>query len=198
MKKAFSLVEIVLVLVILTAIFFVVVPFSVSNVKQAKYISEWKSYMEQVYYSFEILTEYKKTNFLNEKASEERLLHYLDAKPLMDKGKVKNYKYKMMNGNFYQKMNIEKFDEIYEDANGRLIGIEHSPKNSPYAIVWTDLNGAKKPNIVGKDIFVYEIYKTYVSPYGKGLKMESVKLDCSKAGTGRSCSQYYLLGGDLK
>ena len=55
MKKAFSLVEIGLVLIIFTAVFFIVVPFSVSNVKQAKFISEWKSYMEQVSYSFETL-----------------------------------------------------------------------------------------------------------------------------------------------
>lgn len=198
MKKAFSLVEIGIVLFILTAVFFIVVPFSVSNIKQARFISEWKSYMGQVLYSFETLVEYKKINNLDEKASVERLMHYLDAKPISDKNKLKSYKYKMMNGNFYQKMKIDKFDEIYKDTNGRLIGVEYSLENEPYATVWTDLNGKNKPNIVGKDIFVYEIYPNFVSPYGKGMKMESVKNDCSKTGTGMTCSHYYILGGDLK
>ena len=44
-----------------------------------------------------------------------RLMHYLDAKPVIEKDKLKNYKYKMMNGNFYQKMNIEKFNELADN-----------------------------------------------------------------------------------
>ena len=198
MKKAFSLVEIGFLLFILAAVFFTVIPFSVTNVKQAKFISVWKNYMEQVSYSFETLVEYKKNNNLDGKASVERLMHYLDAKPFPDKDKLKNYKYKMMNGNFYQKMNVDKFDEIYKDASGRLIGIEYSFGNESYATVWTDLNGKNAPNIVGKDIFVYEIYSDSVSPYGKGMKIESVRNDCSKTGTGMTCSQFYILGGDLK
>ena len=30
------------------------------------------------------------------------------------------------------------------------------------------------------------------------MKIESIKNDCSKTGTGMACSQYYILGGDLK
>ena len=154
--------------------------------------------MNQVSYSFETLHEYKKLNNLDERASLKRLMHYLDAKPVESKEKFKNYKYKMMNGAFYQKMDINKFNEIYEDATNRLIGVEYSFESEPYSTVWIDLNGKKKPNIVGKDIFLYEIYRNSVSPYKKGFKIESIKADCSKTGTGMSCSHYYILGGDLK
>ena len=202
MKKAFSLVEICFVLFIIAAVFFAVVPFSVSNIKQARFISEWKGYMEQVSYSFETLIEYKKYNNIDEKESVKRLFHYLDAKPVYDDGKYKNYRLKMMNGKFYQKLNIKKYDEIYTDIKGRLIGVEYSKsectKNQPCTTVWIDLNSKKKPNIVGKDIFIYEIYEDSVSPYGKGIKVETMKKDCSKKGTGMSCSQFYILGGDLK
>lgn len=202
MKKAFSLVEISIVLVIIAAIFFTVLPISVSNIKQAHFITEWKDYIEQVKYSFETLIEYKKINKLNAKESVRRLITYMDGKP--NTNSLKNYKYKMMNGKFYQNMNLEKFDEIYVDTKNRLIGVEYGELNckklpdSPCATVWIDLNGVKKPNIVGKDIFVYEIYSKGIEPYGQGINLKSLKADCSKSGTGMSCSRFYLLGGDLK
>ncbi|MBQ7450572.1 hypothetical protein IJS77_04075 [bacterium] len=198
MKKAFSLVEISFVLFVLAAVLFAVVPFSLSNVKQARFISEWKNYMEQISYSFETLEEYKRENDLDETASVKRRMHYLDAELLTDKSYLNQYRYKMMNGNFYKKMNINKFDEIYMTPDGNLMGVEYSIGSSPYATVWTDLNGKKKPNIVGNDIFIFEIYKNSIVPYGKGVKFESMRSDCSKSGTGMFCSQYYILGGDLK
>ena len=66
MKKAFSLVEIGFVLFILASVFFIVTPLSVSNIKQAKFIADWKGYMEQVSYSYETLIEYKKANNLDD------------------------------------------------------------------------------------------------------------------------------------
>ena len=80
MKKAFSLVEIGFALFVLMAIFFIVVPFSVSNLKQVKCITEWKDYMVQAEYSFETLLEYKKTSNTNVKESVAKFMKYLDAK----------------------------------------------------------------------------------------------------------------------
>lgn len=203
MKKAFSLVEIGFVLFVITAVFFAVVPFSVSNLGQAEFIADWKNYIEQVSYSFEALREYKKTKNLSVEDAIERIMHYMDAEPVL-KQNVVRYRFKMMNGNFYQKMNLERFDKIYYDVDGRLLGLEYGDLNcrkninKPCATVWIDLNSAKRPNIVGKDIFVYEIYSTGIEPYGKGMKIESLQQDCSKMGTGLSCSRYYLMGGDLK
>lgn len=199
MKRAFSLVEIIFVLFVLATVFFTVIPLSLSNVKQAKFISDWKNYMEQVIYSYETLSEYKKNYNIDEKASIKRLLHYLDAKPakLSDKN-IKNYKYRMLNSRFYKKNNIDSSTKVYSDINGHLMWVEYTNKAFPIAMVWVDLNGYKNPNIVGKDIFVYEIYKDSVSPYGKNLNMKSIKADCSRLGTGMACSQFFILGGNLK
>ena len=72
-KRAFSLVEIIIVLFIMAAVFFAIVPFSVSNIKQAKFIAVWKDYMKQVDYSYETLTEYQKENPLKKKEAFLRL-----------------------------------------------------------------------------------------------------------------------------
>ena len=200
MKKAFSLVEIGFVLFVLMAIFFTVIPFSVSNLKQVKCITEWKDYITQAEYSFETLLEYKKTSNINVKESVAKFMKYLDAKKVsQDDKRIKHYKYKIMNGNFYQKMNISNFDEMYIDIEGKIIGIEYGEacdKINPCATVWVDINGNKRPNIVGNDIFIYEMYENAVSPYGKGLDYETLKKDCSKKGTGMFCSQYYIIGGE--
>ncbi len=204
MKKysAFSLVEIGIVLFIITAVFFTVVPLSLSNVKQAKFIAAWKDYHSQTVYSFETLTEYKKYHNLDERASVHRFIEYLDGKEIpKDSKEIKNYRYKMMNGKFYEKLNVEKFDEIYMDNKNRLLGVEYNNSNSENdglnATVWIDLNGRKKPNVVGKDILILEIYNDSIEPYGRGVKVRTMEKDCSDTGTGMLCSKYYLLGGDL-
>ena len=204
MKKysAFSLIEIGIVLFIITAVFFIIVPLSVSNVKQAKFIAAWKDYNSQAAYSFETLTEYKKYHNINDKDSVKRLIEYLDGREIpKDSKEIKHYRYKMMNGKFYEKLNVKNFDEIYQDNRNRLLGVKYNNSNSPNdalkATVWIDLNGRKKPNIVGKDILILEIYSDGVEPYGKGVKVSVMKKDCSCMGTGMLCSKYYLMGGDL-
>lgn len=209
-QKAFSLVEIGIMLFIMTGVIFVTVPLSVSNINQARYISAWKDYFNQVKYSFEILNEYKKTNVMDVAHSVSKLMEYLDARLVADDMQtakndknIRGYKYKMMNGHFYQNINLEKFDEVYMDIKKRLVGIEYGDKNcsktnAPCATAWVDLNGRKKPNTVGKDILIYEIYPNSVEPYGKGMDFSFLKTDCSRRGTGKSCSKFYLLGGDLK
>lgn len=53
-------------------------------------------------------------------------------------------------------------------------------------VIFFDVNGEKKPNTVGRDIYV-AVYKDggLIPPYTD--KVESVKTDCSKSGTGYSC-----------
>lgn len=203
-QNAFSLVEIIIMIFVVTAVFFAVVPFSVSNIKQARLIADWKDYISQVEYSFETLQEYKKFHTIGEIESIDKLMDYLDAKVIdSNNPMVKKYRYKMLNGHFYENINISKFDKIYIDADEKLMGIEYNIngqrclKEKPCATVWVDLNGQIKPNIVGNDIFIYEIYKDSVAPYGKDISFRTLKKDCSRGGTGMFCSRFYLLGGDM-
>ena len=200
--KAFSLIEIIIIFFVLSAVFFAVVPFSISNIKQAKYIAAWKDYMAQAEYSYEILSEYQKDNPLDKKEALKKFMQYLDAKEISkDDAVVKKYRYKMMNGKFYQNIHLKDFDEIYKDINGRLIAAEYKKdcgNNSECITVWVDINGNSKPNIVGKDIFVYEIFKKSIQTYGNGIEFSKLKQDCSITGSGMYCSKFYLIGGDLR
>ena len=56
-----------------------------------------------------------------------------------------------------------------------------------------DINGAKKPNIIGKDIFVavYSREKGFV-PAFNNRNSSQIKNDCSKSGRGVSCIMNYL------
>lgn len=55
-------------------------------------------------------------------------------------------------------------------------------------VVYVDLNGNKKPNVIGKDIFVFVYtYKGFV-PAGNDRTKEFVAQDCSKDGSGMMCA----------
>ena len=60
-----------------------------------------------------------------------------------------------------------------------------------------DVNGKNSPNIWGKDVFAFELYNNKFEPFGKSYPVNKQKQDCLKHGTGMSCSNYYLIGGNF-
>lgn len=59
-------------------------------------------------------------------------------------------------------------------------------------VIFFDINGERKPNVVGKDIFAV-IYTTKgLVPVYHNKTQEEIKKDCSKTGTGYSCIREYL------
>ena len=62
-----------------------------------------------------------------------------------------------------------------------------------YGIAVTfDINGAKKPNTFGKDVFVTVFTEGGIVPAYKNKTKEQADKDCSKKGTGYSCIMKYL------
>ena len=59
-------------------------------------------------------------------------------------------------------------------------------------VVWFDINGSRKPNIVGKDIFITISTEQGLYPVWKDKTAAEKKKDCSKSGTGYSCINEYL------
>lgn len=56
-----------------------------------------------------------------------------------------------------------------------------------------DINGAKKPNTIGKDIFyMYYVPERGLTPPFADATNEEIKQDCSKNGMGLSCTIKYL------
>lgn len=59
--------------------------------------------------------------------------------------------------------------------------------------VYVDVNGYKKPNIVGKDIFRIYVLENSIKPYGAaGDTTYPQSTDCASAGFGFGCSAKYL------
>lgn len=62
-----------------------------------------------------------------------------------------------------------------------------------YGIAVTfDINGAKEPNTIGKDIFVTVFTPDGIVPAYKDKTQAQINADCSNSGTGYSCINKYL------
>lgn len=59
-------------------------------------------------------------------------------------------------------------------------------------IVYFDINGNKKPNVVGKDIFLTVFTDDGLVPAFKDRTRADVKANCSSGGNGRACIMNYL------
>lgn len=54
--------------------------------------------------------------------------------------------------------------------------------------IYIDINGYKKPNTLGKDVFAFDITPKGLVAYGMELSDEEVKADCKKNGYGKYCA----------
>ena len=72
----------------------------------------------------------------------------------------------------------------------KYFGVDLYTKNG--LVVFYDINGAKKPNMVGKDIFVTVFTEDGLVPAYRDQTANKVLADCSKKGTGYSCLGIYL------
>ena len=61
--------------------------------------------------------------------------------------------------------------------------------NNVCGIIWFDVNGKAKPNIIGQDTFVFVILKDKITPQNIN--------DCKLGQTGWGCSKYILLNGNM-
>ena len=72
------------------------------------------------------------------------------------------------------------------DENGQCIKNEFRNDTEPTIIV--DINGAKKPNMLGRDVFLMQINKEYgVVPYCNHADKDTVNNNCKKGGNGSCC-----------
>lgn len=59
-------------------------------------------------------------------------------------------------------------------------------------VIFFDINGERKPNVVGKDIFAVIYTKQGLVPVYHNKTAAQIKSDCSPTGTGYSCIRQYL------
>ncbi len=68
--------------------------------------------------------------------------------------------------------------------------------NALCGIFMIDVNGAMRPNMVGKDIFFYGLHLNgSVLPYGANESEDFIEIGCKKGASGRTCAAKLINGG---
>ena len=211
-NRAFTLTEIFVVLALTIATAAVVVPNLLEDNKKLDTISKWKNTYQNLEYAFLALQSqasqvdnlaFKKAN--SDKEREMVLYELLKPYLRMDK-EISNDEYKLsyLNGSAIKDDDYYYITNFHSTGSGKIVGLKwiNTPKKIqdkfPIAIMSIDLNGLKKPNRWGYDVFGVNIYTDRIEPIGKSDDDFYLKSDCSKKGTGIYCSYYYYIyGGQL-
>ncbi len=56
-----------------------------------------------------------------------------------------------------------------------------------------DINGSKKPNIIGRDVFFMVVTEEGIKPYGYNAGTSTINSNCSKSGSGLYCLQRIMM-----
>ncbi len=195
------------VLFIILGIIVFVMPFSIDSTRQANIISRWNGKINRVEYMFSVINAHITDDILygydRAKTPKERETYlYTLIKPYM---RLKNcpikrhYKTRYMNGARVYKGQMYYFEDLYFAENKTIVGIKDVKTENPddaLFIMMFDMNGFLPPNRWGRDIFGLNIFDGgRIEPFGYDKDMRELKNDCSKNGTGLSCSYYYKIGG---
>lgn len=210
--KAFTLTEIFVVFALIVATAAFVVPNLLEDNKKLDSISKWKNTYKNLEYVFSALyvqsSQVDNIDFKKAKTNKEKeaVLYELLKPYLRMENEVSDSDYKI---SYLDGSAIKDSDEYYiinlhSTNSGKIVGLKwlDTPKalreNLPIAIMSIDLNGLKKPNRWGYDIFGVNVYTDRIEPVGKSDDDFYIKSDCSKKGKGLSCSYYYYTyGGQL-
>jgi hypothetical protein len=176
----------------------------VNNLEQAQRIAVWKSEFERLNYCFSLVNMYE-YSMLPEKANPTEADELQLIMPYFNMEKdnyilKKKYKYRKKNGRSADKNGQFYFNEIYKLKDGKLISLKKNLNvnfngNMPSFFMLIDINGRKRPNRIGQDIFFISIFKDHIEALGHDRPYVALKTNCSPLGSGVYCSEYYLLGG---
>lgn len=204
-KQAFTLVEIIVVIsiVVLTAI--ILIPNIIDDNKKLHTISQWKHTYKNIEYVFSAIkaqtTETDKVAIEKTRTNDERevvlcdlLNPYFRMQSVVD---PKTYKTYFMDGSFVNEKSEYYVKNLHTTNSGMVIGVKwllvpsQAQNSLPIAMITIDLNGLKKPNKWGYDIFGVNIFVDRIEPLGEEYDEMLIKSDCSKKGKGISCASYY-------
>lgn len=215
MKKAFTLVEIFVVIFLALIVSSIVIPMVVQDSKRAQEISTWRRAYSDVTYTFDSLGALYKTNddsrhFIENKLKKAKnntqkedflIEEFAPYFRVISKFEDKNYKIKYLNGSKVNEKDYYYFSNFYKTQSEEIIGVkwlgEIYGDESPFALLLFDVNGVKAPNKWGKDVFGITLSRVSVEPLGKGIAVPEIKLDCSNKGSGVYCSYEFLIGAQF-
>lgn len=198
------------VLFIVLGIIIFLIPLSVDNSRQVNIIARWNEKINRVEYMFSVInahiTDEILFGFNKTKTSKDREIYlYTLIKPYMRLKNCpmkKHYNVRYLNGARVYKGEKYYFEDLYFAENKTIVGIKDVKTENPddaLFMMMFDMNGFLPPNKWGQDIFGLNIFDGgRIEPFGYNYDMQKLKKDCSKNGTGLSCSYYYKIGGDFE
>lgn len=209
-KFPFNIFKALALILVLFLAMAITLPIDLFNLEQANRIAKWKSTYDNLKYSFSLVNlhegkiipnRYEAGRLVDEKYIIERLSPYLNLES-EDVITLPKYKYKKKNGRRITKKSQFYFDRFLKRKDGTIIGIKANPmqqfsNNMPLYYMFIDINGEKKPNMIGKDIYFVGIYQKEIHALGSGKTHHQLKVNCSPVLGGFYCSEYYLLGGNF-
>ena len=164
---------------------------SLDDTRQIKFTSKWRNVQSDFANIFYTVNAQKDTdNFDFNKT-------FLSVLSEDVKADVKPYKITYMNGTFpsrsyrFENYKLSKLDSVMA------VNLYENPQDNLLGVFMYDVNGSSGPNVWGKDVFGFNIYKDKFEPFCKDEPVNIQNQDCSKDGTGLCCSNYYLIGGSF-
>ena len=209
MKKNFWKIEYSITLIVFFTIVLFMIPTSF-NSKNALYISKWNETYNKIDYMFTAMSAQADSDIArgikNAKTNQQREFYMIQLVKtylrLNEQNKLsKKYTQHYMNGIEVNKKDFYYFNNLYISESEKIVGIKdinNTGPTEPGFVMLIDMNGIKKPNTWGKDIYGINIYSDgKIKPLGYGWDVQKFKKDCSDKGTGISCSHYYRIGGEF-
>lgn len=212
MKKAFTLIEIIIVFMLILIVSALVIPLVLNDSKTIQDVSKWRHSYDDILYAFQsmglnnddtykTLVHSKITSAANTSEIEDIILD--EFRPYLrieDRFYSKKYSPRYLNSEKVKEGQYYYFDKLFKTQNGQIVGIKWLKElydNSSMIALMIDTNGEDAPNVWGKDIFGINIYKDKIEPFGKDVSADEVDMDCSKKGRGVYCSYKYLIGAQF-
>ncbi len=210
MNKITWKIEYSLTLLVIFTILLFFIPTSFSS-KVAEYISVWNEKYNKIEYMFAAMSAQADSEIVKElkdatdNQKREHLMIKL-IKPYLRLEKINkkhsNYTQHYMSGKVVNRRDDYYFSNIYYSSNGLIVGvkdIKNITDNSPAFMMLIDVNGYKRPNIWGKDIYgLYIFTDGKIKAIGYNKSIEDLRQDCNSGGTGVSCSYFYRIGGEFR
>lgn len=206
--KAFNMVEIMIVVCLLATTVILCIPTIFNNSKEAKIISAWKRNFAEMQSNFEVfnvsdIDVIEKICASNIEKKEPEIFKiispYLNVDLNHNPNTLKSYHYKFKNGSQIPMQSIIFTKFFAYQENGNVVGFKwldcNCSEKTPCATAIFDLNGTKKPNRIGDDIFGIYIYRNRIEAFGAEYINNYLERHCSPNTNGLVCSEYYLRGG---
>ena len=207
-RKRFWKLEYSLTFFVVFIVVLILIPTSIQSTRQADLITKWNDCYGNLTYIKDAMDKHEKENMLvklkqaKTKSDREKIITLI-IKPylrLSENKYLKHYRTKYLNGTRIKQGDDYYFSDLYRGDKKMVVGIKDikdESDNTAMFMMMFDVNGIIPPNTWGRDIFGVKVFNDKISPIGEGLPVEVLKTDCSKAGTGVSCSYYYHIGGSF-